>query len=141
MNKNEFFEQIYDDYKDKIYEFIFYKVSNKELAEDLTSDVFISVYKNLHRYDAEKSFITTWLYAIAYNRLKNYYKSRKNNVYSIEYLIEMSKEIHIVKYGVPKQMFATSANDILFDDEEKNRINWTGKAFDVDNIIEILKGI
>ena len=72
MNKNEFFEQIYDDYKDKIYEFIFYKVSNKALAEDLTSDVFISVYKNLHRYDEEKSFITTWLYAIAYNRLKNY---------------------------------------------------------------------
>ncbi len=50
-------------------------------------------------------------------------------------------EIHIVGYGVPKQMFATSADDILFDDEEKNRINWTGKAFDVDNIIEILKGI
>lgn len=103
MNKNEFFEQIYDDYKDKIYEFIFYKVSNKELAEDLTSDVFISVYKNLHRYDAEKSFITTWLYAIAYNRLKNYYKSRKNNVYSIECLIEMSNEIHIVKYDSSEQ--------------------------------------
>jgi hypothetical protein len=50
-------------------------------------------------------------------------------------------EIHIVGYGVPKQMFATSADDILFDDEEKNRINWTGKAFDVDNIIGILKGI
>lgn len=50
-------------------------------------------------------------------------------------------EIHIVEYGVPKQMFATSADDILFDDEEKNRVNWTGKAFDVNNIIEILKGI
>ena len=50
-------------------------------------------------------------------------------------------EIHIVGYGVPKQMFATSTDDILFDDEEKNRINWTGKAFGVDNIIEILKGI
>ncbi len=50
-------------------------------------------------------------------------------------------EIHIVKYGTPKQMFAKTANDILFDDEEKNRINWTGKAFDVDSIIEILKGM
>lgn len=50
-------------------------------------------------------------------------------------------EIHIVGYGVPKQMFATSADDILFDDEEKNRINWIGKAFDVDNIIGILRGI
>lgn len=50
-------------------------------------------------------------------------------------------EIHIVKYGTPKQTFAKTENDILFDDEEKNRNNWTGKAFDVNEIIEILKGM
>lgn len=50
-------------------------------------------------------------------------------------------EIHIVKYGTPKQMFAKTENDILFDDEEKNRNDWTGKAFDVNEIIEILKGM
>ena len=50
-------------------------------------------------------------------------------------------EIHIVNYGTPKQVFAKTANDILFDDEKPNRDNWTGKAFDVDEIIEILKGI
>lgn len=50
-------------------------------------------------------------------------------------------EIHIVAYGTPKQNFAKTKNDILFDDEEENRNDWTGKAFDVDNIIEILKGI
>lgn len=48
-------------------------------------------------------------------------------------------EIHIVKYGTPKQMFAKTENDILFDDEEKNRNDWTGKAFDVNEIIKILK--
>lgn len=50
-------------------------------------------------------------------------------------------EIHIVKYGTPKQMFAKTTEDILFDDEKPNRDNWTGKAFDVNAIIEILKGI
>ena len=50
-------------------------------------------------------------------------------------------EIHIVKYGTPKQMFAKTENDILFDDEEKNRNDWIGKAFDVNEIIEILKGM
>ena len=50
-------------------------------------------------------------------------------------------EINIVKYGTPKQIFARTENDILFDDEEKNRDNWTGKAFDVNAIIEILKGM
>lgn len=50
-------------------------------------------------------------------------------------------EIHIVKYGTPKQTFAKTENDILFDDEEKNRNDWIGKAFDVNEIIEILKGM
>ena len=50
-------------------------------------------------------------------------------------------EIHIVKHGTPKQTFAKTENDILFDDEEKNRNDWTGKAFDVNEIIEILKGM
>ena len=50
-------------------------------------------------------------------------------------------EIHIVKYGTPKQTFAKTENDILFDDEEKNRSDWTGKAFDVNEIIGILKGM
>ena len=50
-------------------------------------------------------------------------------------------EINIVKYGTPKQMFAKTENDILFDDEEKNRNNWTGKAFDVNAILETLKGM
>lgn len=50
-------------------------------------------------------------------------------------------EINIVKYGTPKQVFARTENDILFDDEEKNRNNWTGKAFDVDAILETLKGM
>ena len=50
-------------------------------------------------------------------------------------------EIHIVKYGTPKQTFAKTENDILFDDEEKNRNEWTGKAFDVNDILGVLKGL
>lgn len=49
--------------------------------------------------------------------------------------------IHIVKYGTPKQIFSTSEKDILFDDEEKNRQNWNGKAFDASNILGILKNL
>ena len=50
-------------------------------------------------------------------------------------------EINIVTYGTPKQMFAKTNNDILFDDEAKNRNDWTGRAFDVTNIIETLRGL
>ena len=49
--------------------------------------------------------------------------------------------ITIVPYGTPKQNFCENPLDILFDDEERNRNNWTGRAFDVENIMEILKEI
>ena len=48
-------------------------------------------------------------------------------------------EIHIVAYGTPKESFATNPLDILFDDEAPNRANWTGRAFNVDSILETLK--
>ena len=50
-------------------------------------------------------------------------------------------EIHIVKYGTLKDKFRNTDKDILFDDEERNRKEWCGQAYDVDNILEILKGI
>ena len=50
-------------------------------------------------------------------------------------------EIHIVKYGTPKEKVALNPNGILFDDEERNRTNWTGQAYGVENIIEVLKGV
>ena len=50
-------------------------------------------------------------------------------------------EINIVRYGFNKNSFCKSENDILFDDEEKNRNDWTGKAYNVNNILEVLKAI
>lgn len=46
--------------------------------------------------------------------------------------------IFIVKYGTPKQ---TLGSGILFDDEEPNRTAWGEGAYDVHNIIEILRNL
>ena len=50
-------------------------------------------------------------------------------------------EIIIVPYGTPKENFCHNPLDILFDDEERNRNNWTGRAYGVENILEILREI
>lgn len=47
--------------------------------------------------------------------------------------------INIVPYGTPKQNFCENPLDVLFDDEERNRNAWTGRAYDVENILEILR--
>lgn len=50
-------------------------------------------------------------------------------------------EIHIVSYGVCKATVVAHADGILFDDEERNRKEWRGTAYGVDNIINILKSL
>ena len=49
--------------------------------------------------------------------------------------------IEIVNYGTDKNIVNTGANDILFDDEIGNRENWNGIAYNVENIIEVLRGL
>lgn len=49
-------------------------------------------------------------------------------------------EINIISYGTPKEQFC-EGDDILFDDEERNRINWSGLAYDVNNILEVLRNL
>ena len=49
--------------------------------------------------------------------------------------------IHIVPYGTPKQNFCENPLDILFDDEAKNRENWTGRAYDVNDILATLEEV
>lgn len=51
-------------------------------------------------------------------------------------------KVHIIEYGTPKEEWGEG---ILFDDEEHNRIEWNkvnnNIAFDVDNIIKVLRAI
>ena len=50
-------------------------------------------------------------------------------------------EIKIVKYGTPKEKIVNKPMGILFDDEERNRKNWKGIAYDERKILEVLKAV
>ena len=50
-------------------------------------------------------------------------------------------EINIVKYGTPKSTVVGMQGGILFDDEERNRTEWNGTAYNVDNILNVLKAL
>jgi len=49
--------------------------------------------------------------------------------------------INIVAYGTPKEKFMETDDDILFDDEQRNRDNWGENAYEPDKIFEILKAL
>lgn len=78
--KYEEVECIYQKYYLKILTFIQKRVSDPYEAEELTGDVFLSFYRNIDSYDESKSSVATWLYTITANRLKNYYRDKKEHL-------------------------------------------------------------
>ena len=69
-------EQLVGRYYEKIYQYIFYKVRDKSIAEVLTQDVFLKLVKNIHAYVPTASF-SSYLYRIAHNRVVDYYRTMK----------------------------------------------------------------
>jgi len=85
--------------------------------------------------------IISWLSKNASEEYDNAVTMAKMNWFAKHMPSVIFDEIHIVKYGTPKQIFANNENSILFDDEEKNRIEWTGKAFDEKNLVQVLNSL
>lgn len=76
-------EQLYKDLQPKLYAYFYIKTSNPSVAEDLTQDVFYEASKKIHLYRGEAT-LSTWLYSIANNLLKKYYRSKKYDAALLE---------------------------------------------------------
>lgn len=71
---NDNFVGYYNQFKNKIFVYFLYRVNfNREVAEDLTSEIFLKALKNFDSYKQERSF-QAWIFAIAHNHLVNYYR-------------------------------------------------------------------
>ena len=69
---------IYNRYQPSVFTYIFYKVSDQEIAEDLTAEVFTRMLANLSRYTPRGKPILAWLYTIARNLVIDHYRQNKS---------------------------------------------------------------
>jgi RNA polymerase sigma factor (sigma-70 family) len=69
-------EELYKEIQPRIYAFFYIKTSSKEIAEDLTQEVFYEAIKSMHSF-SQQSTIQTWLFSIAKNRLLKHFRSKK----------------------------------------------------------------
>ena len=67
------FGKLYDRYGQTVYNKCYSFVKNEDEAKDLTQDIFLKLFIQLHKYKAESKF-STWLYSFTYNFLVNYIK-------------------------------------------------------------------
>jgi len=77
----EAFAKVYDLYLDRIYRFVFFKISNIEEAQDITSEVFLKTWQYIIDGNNEVKNLNAFFYKIARNLVIDHYrKSSKKNV-------------------------------------------------------------
>ena len=76
--ESEAFSQLYELYFVPVFRYIFFRVQQKETAEDLTQTVFLKAYKAAERFPTEGKNPLAYFFAIAKNTTKDYYRKKKD---------------------------------------------------------------
>ncbi len=80
LTDEEAFEELYEYFFPRVYNFIFARLKNYADADDVVSVTFIKMNENLESYDSAKAAFSTWLFRIAGNALIDYTRrGDKNN--------------------------------------------------------------
>jgi len=70
------FKNLYERHKDLVVNLCYRLVFNKEVAEDITQDVFLKIYKSAKSF-RHRSKLSTWIYRITVNLCLNHFRKEK----------------------------------------------------------------
>lgn len=74
----EAFAKLYDIYARRIYSFVFFKVANREEAEDITSEIFLKAWRYISENKNIESF-SGLLYKLARNSIIDLYRAKASH--------------------------------------------------------------
>lgn len=118
MSQNQI-EQIYMEYKGKIFAYVSGKVSNRQDAEDIVSSVFVSVINKFHTYDSSKAAVSTWIYTITHNAVIDFYRRQKKHLEYTDYSSVSLEDM--TETGIEDEALLDCLADSLLCLKEKER--------------------
>lgn len=78
------FEELFEQYINRVYRFTYIKIFNKEDVEDICSIIFEKIYLNLDKFSQNKGSLESWIFTIARNEIASYYRKRKIKTVNID---------------------------------------------------------
>jgi RNA polymerase sigma-70 factor (ECF subfamily) len=72
--------ELYDRFAPVLYAYIYRRVGEQRLAEDLTGDVFVNALAALRRGQFASESLMAWLYRLAHNRVMDHYRRERQTL-------------------------------------------------------------
>lgn len=69
------FEEWYEEHRSTVFRYVRFRVATREVAEDVTSDVFMKALRSFDRYDSNRASPKTWLLRIARNAVTDHLRA------------------------------------------------------------------
>jgi len=113
------FKELYDRYYDAIRNFLYYKSGNMNLAEDLTQESFLILWKKRAGIDPLK--VKSYLYTIANNLFLNEVKHQKVVVKYFQHPISTTSN-ETPEFAMEEAEFRQQLEDAIASLPEKNRV-------------------
>ena len=109
-NPQEKFEDLYEDYRGKVYRIIFRMIRNPMDAEELTQETFIKVERNLPHLKRPES-VVSWLYRIATNTALDHLRRVKSRDEKgiIELALENGRAVSTGAYSLASSLDRTES--------------------------------
>jgi len=85
---------LYERYLERIYRYVYYRVSDHHEAEDLTETVFLKAWEALPRFRVKGSTFSAWLYRIAHNTVVDRHRTQRASLPLSEALDVRDGEAH-----------------------------------------------
>ena len=83
------FDKVFLQYQKMIYNLAWRLMGNRQDAEDITQDVAVKVYRNLHKCKGEE-FVAAWISRIVHNTCMDMLRRRKGRVHeSLDEIVEI----------------------------------------------------
>jgi RNA polymerase sigma-70 factor (ECF subfamily) len=77
LGDSDAFGQLYTVYFTPLYRYVYFRVSDKEVANDLTQEVFLRAYASFEKYASSTVSPLPYFYTIARNSVIDYYRKKK----------------------------------------------------------------
>lgn len=77
LNDGQDLEQAFILWNEALYAYVYARLKNRPISEDLVQEVFVKTWKNKDSFDAEKSSLKNWFFVITINTLRDYYRKKK----------------------------------------------------------------
>ena len=95
-------EELYTEYRKKVYGYVYQRLRDHAAAEDITSDVFAKIVEKISTFDPERASYSTWIFTITKNMVISHYR-RQHDTEDIEELQIADEKEELLDLAIMKE--------------------------------------